>query len=280
MEGAGDELSELLAEQAAVLDGTRPAAEEGAGLSAVLAESVVRGAITYDVSRAGDEVFVTVVSTPLTQGTVHWTAGEGVWARTLAAGLTVVFNELRSAVMPGVGGRTVVTPTGEVAWVSWASAGLNEAADAAVAARLRAAAERGVREAAQAELAGMLRGEGPTASGFPTAGAAALSRRFDEALANGAARARAAVMPEAGRLPAGVQVRTYVSADGRWAYAVAVLTGRAPEAAAMLAEAGLAGAGPGPLGGASRASGEGVEVGPDGRVRPLSSGRVTRDEDL
>ena len=88
------------------------------------ARKVLKGFVTYHVQDAPDkgQVFVTIISTPKTRGKYSRPVPDAIAAKNLRDGLNLLLSEIRSGLVPPVGGRIVEVPeTGELAFVGFGS---------------------------------------------------------------------------------------------------------------------------------------------------------------
>ncbi|GHV48575.1 hypothetical protein FACS1894204_12910 [Synergistales bacterium] len=111
------------------------------------ARKVLKGYVTYAVqdSRKNGQgmVYVTLVSSPKTRGNYTRNGTEGISAASLRDGLNSVIAEIKSGLVPPVGGRVIDVPaTGEVAFVGFGSHVVRKNSDASVQAELDLQAEQ------------------------------------------------------------------------------------------------------------------------------------------
>ncbi len=274
--------------------------EEKAEISTML-----RGVVIYDIDDdpAAGQVTVSVVTTPKTQGAVQATRGGLVKAGTLQAGLESVLNEINAGIMVPEGGRVVVVPqTGEIAWVGIGSEICRKNSNASMQRDLKLEARDSAMNLARRALLAVINGEDVTASSSENSEYTEQIKQFD-VIVDAEGNEQTTILDQkqtqglvakvknntmgstvVGKLPAGVSVKSYYSADGNWAYAVAVYMASSTEAAESVGKTMLANS---PLN--QRGKGNYVveadgsfKRGPDGRLIPASmgKGRVTLDKDL
>lgn len=149
-----------LARQRALLDDH---SEKGELDARETASAFLRGAAFYDCEEAsaGDRVFVTVISTPRTQGDVSADSADSLTASNLRAARDLVVREVESGVVPPSGGKvmTIVGDDRRVAWIAWDCAFVDRHPDPMVEQKIRLDAERGAEMNARAALLALLRGE-------------------------------------------------------------------------------------------------------------------------
>jgi hypothetical protein len=265
---------------------------------------MLRGVIVYDIKDDPEngEVMVTVITTPKTQGAVQSVGGGTITATSLAAGLEAVFTEIKSGLIAPEGGRIVAVPgTGEIAWVGFGSEINRKNRTPSVQRTLRSEARDTAQMRARKALLAVINGEDVNKTADLNASYSKQTKQFENVItAEGneeiltlaqdkveilatQAKTRAMGSKTVGQLPAGVSMKTYVSSDGNWSYAVALYFAKATDAAGQLADTMKANS---PLGGGKanfQIEPDGsFKVGSDGRLIPASmgNGRVTSDKDL
>jgi hypothetical protein len=122
---------------------------------------VLKGYVTYAVhdDNAG-KVFVSLVSSPKTRGQYDHNGSDGLGAASLRDGLNTVLADIRSGIVPPVGGRIIeVSSTGEVAFVGFGSSVIRKDDEADVQAELDLQAEQVAELRAVDALAGIILGD-------------------------------------------------------------------------------------------------------------------------
>jgi len=125
-------------------------------------EMLLRGFVIYEVHDAVEEkaVYVSIVTTPKTRGKTSRPAPSAVNASNLRDGLNQVIAEVRSGLVPPVGGRIITVPTTrETAFVGFGSAVVRSDENAAVQAKLNVAAQKMADARAKDGLCGLIRGD-------------------------------------------------------------------------------------------------------------------------
>ena len=98
-------------------------------------EGMVRGYVVYDVHDDFDNstVYVTIVTTPKTQGHYARPSADSIVASSIREGLSQVLSEIQKGLTPPVGGKTIMVPqTGELAFVGFGSAVVRQDTDKAM----------------------------------------------------------------------------------------------------------------------------------------------------
>jgi hypothetical protein len=125
-------------------------------------KSLIRGFVIYEVEDVTENktVYVSIVTTPKTRGKMSRPAPSQVDAGTLRDGLNQVIVEVRSGLVPPVGGRIITVPTtGETAFVGFGSAVVRESKNAAVQAKLNLTAQKIADARALDGLCGLIVGD-------------------------------------------------------------------------------------------------------------------------
>jgi hypothetical protein len=122
---------------------------------------VLKGYVTYAVHDDGvGKVFVTIVSSPKTRGQYSRGGSDGLSALSLRDGLNTVLADIRSGIVPPVGGRIIdVSETGEVAFVGFGSSVVRKDEEPDVQAELDLQAEQVAELRAIDALAGIILGD-------------------------------------------------------------------------------------------------------------------------
>jgi len=98
-------------------------------------DMMLRGFVIYEVrdDMPKQTVYVSIVTTPKTRGKLARPAPNNIEVDDLREGLTQVISEVRSGLVPPVGGRIItMRKTGETAFVGFGSAVMHANANAAV----------------------------------------------------------------------------------------------------------------------------------------------------
>ena len=221
-------------------------------------DMMLRGFVIYEVrdDTSQNSVWVSIVTTPKTRGAFARPAPNAIEADSLRDGLNQVIAEVRSGLVPPVGGRIVtMRATGETAFVGFGSAIVTTSANNAVQLRQNLAAQKIASMRAKDALCGLIIGDktswegsvvesmkdqvqefeslvpdDPLARRDPTA-----VRKFEEARQTFVARMETQDTYRSARqgiLPPGVNTRTWFDDDNAWAYAMSVYVPSLTNAAA------------------------------------------------
>lgn len=239
--------------------------EEMTNISTVSDESLclavnmmLRGFVIYEVRDdvSQNSVWVSIVTTPKTRGKFARPAPNAIEADNLRDGLNQIIAEVRSGLVPPVGGRIVtMRATGETAFVGFGSAIVTTSTNNAVQLRQNLAAQKIAAMRAKDALCGLIIGDktswegsvvesmqdqvqefesldpnDPLARRDPTA-----VRKFDEARQAFVARMEtndAYQSARRGILPPGINTKTWFDEDHAWAYAMSVYVPSVTNAAA------------------------------------------------
>ncbi|MDR1979814.1 MAG: hypothetical protein LBQ42_13845 [Synergistaceae bacterium] len=227
-------------------------------------DGFLRGYVVYDVfdDVAGTRVYLTIVTTPKTQGHYDRPDPSSLSAVSVQEGLAQVFAEIEQGLTPPVGGRTVFVPaTGELAFVGFGSTVVGRHDNSAVQARLELNAEQIAKMRAKDSLCGVIVGEEIAAAEKLDAEVGSMTKDFEELskddpavrndpehpgyvkLRNRKTEFKAADVYKSvitgareGVLPPGVQQQSWLDEDKAFAYAVAVYLPSVTEQAAAGAE--------------------------------------------
>jgi hypothetical protein len=123
---------------------------------------LLRGFIVYAVHDDFDNgvIYVTIVTTPKTQGHGSRPDGNSIVAASVKEGLEQVLVEARKGLISPVGGKTIFVPqTGELAFVGFGSSVVRVDADKALQTRHNLNAERIAKMRASDSLCGMILGD-------------------------------------------------------------------------------------------------------------------------
>ena len=122
-------------------------------------EAVLRGFVIYSVEDVEDDqtVYVTIVSTPKTLGKFSRLSSAHIKAETIQEGISELLNEIKSGLVPPVGGIVVqVNSTGEMAFIGCGSAIIDSSPNKAIQSKLQLTAKRIAAVRAKAALCGMV----------------------------------------------------------------------------------------------------------------------------
>jgi hypothetical protein len=222
------------------------------------AQKMLRGFVVYEVKddREGRTVYVSIATTPKTQGRASRPAPNIVAAESLRDGLNQVIEEVRANVTFPMGGRIVtMRSTGETAFVGFGSSVVRSSTNSALQAKLNLTALKVAEMRAKKELCAMIRGDwvsgkensmegqdedlrdfatistdDPLAAGDPTA-----AKKLGEAREGFLAKLGVDEMVQSatkGYLPPGIQPKSWCDEDHTWAYSIAVYVPSMTNAAA------------------------------------------------
>jgi len=125
-------------------------------------DMMLRGFVIYEVKddTSQNTVFVTIVTTPKTRGKLARPAPNAIEAATLRDGLNQVIAEVRSGLVPPVGGRIIMMrSTGETAFVGFGSAVVRTSGNQAVQAKLNLDAQKIAGMRSKDALCGLIIGD-------------------------------------------------------------------------------------------------------------------------
>jgi hypothetical protein len=227
-------------------------------------DGFLRGYVVYEVHDDVDasRVYLTVVTTPKTQGRYDRPDPDTISAASVQEGLSQVLAEIDKGLTPPVGGRTIYVPaTEEMAFVGFGSAVVGRQDNAAVQAKLELNAERIAKIRAKDALCGIIIGERIESTEKLDSEINNISKDFDELskdypiLKNDpehpgyvklqasresfkAAEVNKSVITGAreGLLPPGVKQESWLDSDKAFSYAVAVYLPSATDQARQGAE--------------------------------------------
>ncbi|MDR1509762.1 MAG: hypothetical protein LBS53_08990 [Synergistaceae bacterium] len=212
-------------------------------------EGVIRRHTVYDVydDPLSPRVYVTIMSCPVLWGVNERPAAETVAASSIISGLDTVFTEINNKITTPIGGKAVFIPeTGELAYVGYGSEVVRTNENPAALARLELNAERIARMRAQVSLLNMilpnerLKGDmslddltlrsiqdiEEAASGDVTATTDATSfqriQQQKDLFHNSQEFKMCVDAANSGKLPPGVQQKSWLDDGREFAYAVAI----------------------------------------------------------
>lgn len=263
-------------------------------------DMMLRGFVIYEVDDddANGEVFVSIVTTPKTRGQVARSAAHAIEAASLQAGLEQAIAEIKSGVVPPIGGRIItIRETGETAFVGFGAAVVGQSANRAAQSQLKYKAQTIARARAQDALCGLIRGDQTSWQGTlddrhqqefqefvvadtpePLNNPSAF-QKLDQARESFVSVIKTSDVYESarkGKLPPGVPTKTYFDSDGAWAYGIAVYSPSMSKAVEQIADE-VRGAEIVPEKGKTGAKSGGVKKPP---VKKGPSGKVSDDDDL
>jgi len=224
-------------------------------------DMMLRGFVIYEVKDDTDQntVYVSIVTTPKTRGKMARPAPNAIEVDELRDGLNQVIAEVRTGLVPPVGGRIItMRSTGETAFVGFGSSVVRTSDNRAVQLKLSLSAQKIAAAHAKDALCGLIIGDktswegmvvessedgvqefeslladDPLAREDPTA-----VRKFDEARERFVARMETSDVYESARrgiLPPGVNTKTWFDNSHAWAYAMSVYVPSLTSAAAQTA---------------------------------------------
>ena len=211
-------------------------------------DMMLRGFVIYEVKddTTQNTVYVTIVTTPKTRGKFARSAPNLVEANSLRDGLNQVIAEVRSGLVPPVGGRIItMRSTGETAFVGFGGAVVTTSKNTAVQLKQNLAAQKIAAMRSKDALCGLIIGdkaswEGSVAESMkdqvrefesldkndPLARKdPANVRKFEEARQAFVARMESNDLYRSARsgvLPPGINTKTWFDVDHAWAYGVSV----------------------------------------------------------
>ena len=221
-------------------------------------DMMLRGFVIYEVKddTTQNSVWVSIATTPKTRGKFARPAPNVLDAENLRDGLNQVIAEVRSGLVPPVGGRIItMRATGETAFVGFGSAVVSSSNNNAVQLKQNLAAQKIASMRAKDALCGLIIGDQTSWEG----GAAetmrdqdqefealatddplarqdsAAVRKLDEARKTFVARTESSDTYQSARrgiLPPGVNTKTWFDEDNAWAYAMSVYVPSLTNAAA------------------------------------------------
>lgn len=225
-------------------------------------DMMLRGFVIYEVKddTSQNTVFVSIVTTPKTRGKLARPAPNAVEADSLRDGLNQVIAEVRSGLVPPVGGRIIMMrSTGETAFVGFGSSVVRSSGNQAVQAKLNLDAQKIAGMRSKDVLCGLIIGDKSTwegsvkeslkdqvqefegaADGNPLAkDSPAGVKKLAEAkqtLISKLESTDAYQSARKGILPPGVNTKTWFDEDHAWAYALSVYAPSLSNAAAGAAK--------------------------------------------
>ena len=224
-------------------------------------EMMLRGFVIYEVKDdiEAHHVYVSIVTTPKTRGKLARPAPNAVEVDDIREGLNQVIAEVRTGLVPPVGGRIILMrSTGETALVGFGSSVVRTSTNAAVQAKLNLEAQKIASMRSKDALCGLMIGDKGSWEGsvrepmkdqvqeFESAAADdPLARQQPEATRKLAKAKQEFVSRQEstdlyqnvrkGILPPGINTKTWFDEDNAWAYGMSVYVPSAANAAAQTA---------------------------------------------
>lgn len=218
---------------------------------------LMKGFVIYEVEDRVEEstIYVSIVTTPRTRGEMTRPSSNSITADSIRSGLEHVITEVRSGIVPPVGGRIVVVPsTGETAFIGFGSAVISFNEDPAMQAKSRLSAQRIADMRAADSLCGLIIGDETIWEGKVTTKHSDVSRQFpvddDDPLDDEAGKSQMDALRDGmmntevttetyksarkGVLPPGLTKKAWIDDEGAWAYTMCVYLPSASDAAAKV----------------------------------------------
>lgn len=148
-------------------------------------QGLLKGYVVYSVNDAQEQehgtVTVTIVTTPKTMGKTTRIAPSSISTESVRDGLNHVLAELASGLMPPVGGKTVSVPqTGELAFIGFGSAIIQENSNPAAQAKLALNAQKIAAMRARSALCGIILGDDIQATSSLDSQTQTMNKQFEE----------------------------------------------------------------------------------------------------
>jgi hypothetical protein len=210
-------------------------------------EGLLRGSATYDVNDNQDEkeVEVVIVSTPKTRGETMDVSGGVINAKSAREGLAKVFNELKSGILPPVGGKVISSETSsgnQLYFISFASSIIPSHKNSQIARTLKMNAAKTAQMRAANSLCSLIIGEQAAWESGLSTKTNQESKEFSSVTSEDPANGQNSVSAEPlenvissflstmkkkseysffskGQLPPGLNATRWISDDGDWSYA-------------------------------------------------------------
>lgn len=224
-------------------------------------EMMLHGFVIYEVNDdvAHNTVYVSIVTTPKTRGKLARPAPNSIETDNLRDGLNQVIAEVRSGLVPPVGGRIItMRSSGETAFVGFGSAVVGASQNNVVQQKLRLTAQKVAAMRAKDALCGLIIGDKTSWEGsvvesmkdqvqeFESAAKddplarknPADVKKLDEARQSFVSRMETTDLYRSARsgvLPPGIITKTWFDTDDAWAYAMSVYVPSVTNAAAATA---------------------------------------------
>ena len=210
-------------------------------------EKLLRGFVVHEVFDDTDNstIYISIVTTPKTRGKLARPAPNQIEAESLREGVKKMLAQVKSGLVPPVGGGVVTVPTtGETAFIGFGSTVVRANDNPAVQAKLNVSALRVASAYASDSLCGLIIGDKTTWQGSIAESLKDEFKEFEESGKDDPLNpseedqkkldsARDAFVSKMettdiyasarkGKLPPGIEVKTWYSEDNAWAYGMAV----------------------------------------------------------
>lgn len=225
-------------------------------------DMMLRGFVIYEVKddTSQNTVYVSIVTTPKTRGKLARLAPNVVEAESIRDGIDQVITEVRSGLVPPVGGRIIMMrSTGETAFIGFGSAVVRTSNNNAVQAKLNLETQKIAGMRSKDALCGLIIGDKASWEGSVKESLKDVVEEFEPAdpfdplaekspaNAKKLAEARQSLVSRLestnlyqsarkGVLPPGVNTKTWFDEDHAWAYAMSVYTPSLSNAAGKAAK--------------------------------------------
>jgi hypothetical protein len=224
-------------------------------------EALLRGFVVHEVydDAKNNTVFVSIVTTPKTRGKLARPAPNQIEAESLRDGVNKMLIQVKSGLVPPVGGGVVTVPTtGETAFIGFGSTVVRENDNSAVQAKLNVNALRTASAYASDSLCGLIIGDQTAWQGKTLESHKDEHKEFEESgkddplNPNSQEQKKLDAVREAfvakmemtdiytsarkGVLPPGIEVKTWFDEDNTWAYGMAIYIPSATNLAAGVAK--------------------------------------------
>ncbi len=224
------------------------------------AAMLLKGFVIYEVEDRTDEnsVYVSIVTTPKTRGELARPTSNSIAADSLREGLKQVVDEIRTGIVPPVGGKVVIVPaTGEMALVGFGSAVVSSSENPANQAKLKLSAQKIADMRAADSLCGLMIGDETAWEGQFNDKYSDVSKQFPEVaqgdpIDNGSGQSQLNGIREEfvntmkttdlyssarkGVLPPGLNRKIWFDDEGAWAYAMCIYMPSATTSATKAAQ--------------------------------------------
>lgn len=281
---------------------------------------LLKGFVIYEVEDRVEEsmIYVSIATSPRTRGELVRPSSISVAVDSIREGLQHVIAEVRSGVVPPIGGRVVVVPsTGEAAFIGFGSQVVSYDENPAILAKSKLSAQRIADMRAADSLCGLIIGDETVWQGEVVSKHADVSRQFpvdeDDPMDDEAGQSQMDALRDGmmstevhtevyksarkGVLPPGLTKRTWIDDEGAWAYSMCVYMPSASTAVAKIGKSmqkaqilqkhdspsskSRSGATPSGFSGTAGISSDKPAAAGSGRsVKQGPTGQVTKDDDL